>query len=352
MTMKRFVCLLLAACLLTTLAACGAKKEAEKPAEPQPTPEEIRDWSREGYFKDENDNVISVTWADYMDEPGWYVDVMIGDIMTGWTLPQEGNSLRGDLNAWDEGAEPLLVTVSEEGENGLLLEFESGETYHFLPWDPPKATIFITVNTEGMGNIDYAEGEEPPEIDPEYPYQSAQINLGEPATYTLLAWPQSGSIFVKWTKDGEDYSTEPQITVLLDESADFAAVFEEDPDWQNPVMNFVGEYQCGRAHARVECFGFDEALITIDWSGSAWETARWTIIDKLDVDTLTIDYSGAMKQILTYDDAGEVINEEMVYGDGTGTIVFHYEDNTFTWHEDQSESGEDLTFEWAPVSVG
>ena len=43
-----------------------------------------------------------------------------------------------------------------------------------------------------------------------------------------------------------------QFPVFLDESADYVAVFEDDPDWQNPVMNFVGEYQSGRAHALVE----------------------------------------------------------------------------------------------------
>ena len=36
------------------------------------------------------------------------------------------------------------------------------------------------------------------EIDEEYPYQSAVINLAEPTTYTLLAWPEAGWQFVKW----------------------------------------------------------------------------------------------------------------------------------------------------------
>ena len=92
----------------------------------------------------------------------------------------------------------------------------------------PDATIFVSVNTEGLGNIDYAEGEAVPEVDPDYPYQSAQINLAEPATYTLLAWTTEGYHFVKWTRNGEEFSTEAQITLLLDESADFVAVFEAD----------------------------------------------------------------------------------------------------------------------------
>lgn len=47
----------------------------------------------------------------------------------------------------------------------------------------------------------------------------------------------------------------------MDESADFVAVFEEDSDWQNPVMNFIGNYQCDRAIAKVESLGADEAVM-------------------------------------------------------------------------------------------
>ena len=155
-------------------------------------------------------------------------------------------------------------------------------------------------------------------------------------------------MFVKWTKNGEDFSTEPVITVLLDESAEFVAVFEEDSDWQNPVMNFIGEYQSDRAHALVECFDKQDAWITIEWGSSAWELARWDIVGTLDLDTLTIEYSGVTKSIVTYDDNGEVKSQDPEYEDGTGTITFN-DDGTFTWHEDQSEYGVDMVFEWVPV---
>ena len=82
------------------------------------------------------------------------------------------------------------------------------------------------MNVEGWGYIAYAEGEEAPALDPEFPAQSAYIGLAEPAVHTFLAEPEAGNIFVKWTKNGEDFSTEPQITLLLDESAEYIAVFE------------------------------------------------------------------------------------------------------------------------------
>ncbi len=362
--MKIITVLVMALLMLFALAACGAKTETpsqetniqettvqETPTQEAPTPStsEVKNWTREGYFKDENDNMLSVTWMEDIDEPGWYVGVMIGDLMGGCTLPLENGTLHGDLNAWDENADPLIVTVSEEGEDGLLLTVDGGESYHFSAYDMPDATIVVKINTEGGGNIDWAEGDQAPEIDTEYPYQSAYIGLAEPKVHTFVAWPRTGYVFVKWTKNGEDFSTEPQITLLLDESADYVAVFEEDPGWQNPVMNFCGNYQCDRARATVECLGYDEAWITIEWGSSAWELARWDIVGPLDTDTLTINYSGVTKSIVTYDDNGEIKSQEPEYEDGTGTITFH-NDGTFTWHEDQSAYGDDMVFEWISAS--
>ena len=350
--MKKIICFILCTIMLFTVAACGTEKPANSAEQQTAAASEAEqasfEWTRQGYFTDENENMLSVTWMEDIDEPGWYVGLMVGEIMGGSTLPQENGTLHGNLNAWDETAEPLIVTVSEEGEDGLLLEIEGGESYHFKPYDMPEATIVVTVNTEGWGNIDYAEGDQAPEIDTEYPMQSAYIGLAEPKTHTFVAWPQAGSMFVKWTKNGEDFSTEPVITVLLDESAEYIAVFEEDPGWQNPVMNFVGNYQSDRAHALVECFGADEAWITIEWGGSAWEFARWLIVGRLDTETLTIAYEGANKSVITVNDSGEESAEE-VYMDGTGTITFH-DDGTFTWHEDQSEYGVDMLFEWVPAA--
>ncbi|MBQ3287195.1 MAG: hypothetical protein IJH45_04505 [Firmicutes bacterium] len=331
--MKKPLCLLLAFAMLLALCACGSTAGDEE-------------WTRQGYFQDENGNMLSVTWMDDVDEPGWYVGCMLGEDMYGNMLPQEGDTLHGNIVPdYEEGE--LIVTVSEEGDDGLLLTVEGGETYHFTPMDMPEASIIVTINVEGWGNIDYARGETAPEIDPEYPYQFAQINLAEPATHTFVAWPVAGNLFVKWTKNGKDFSTEPQITVLLDESADYVAVFEEDPDHKNPLIDFIGDYQCDRAHAYVESIGADSVRITIDWGVSAWEVANWVITGPLDAATMTVDYSGCSKTVFTYNDGGQLVSEEVVYEDGSGTVVFN-DDGTFTWHEDQSESGTDMVFEMLP----
>ena len=309
-------------------------------------------WTREGYYEDGDGHILTVTRMDDVVDPGWYVGCMLGtefiDDSWGGMLPEVGDALQGALPS-SGSREALAVTVTEEGETGLLLVTEGGESYHFLPVELPEATVIININTEGRGMIAYAEGEETPEIDPEWPYQSAYIGLDGPKTHTFAAAPEAGSVFVKWTKNGEDFSTEPVVTLLLDESADFVAVFEEDPDWQNPVMNFIGEYRCDRAHATVECLGADEAWITIEWGGSATELARWDIVGRLDLDTLTIQYSGVSKMIVTSDENGDVVSQEPEYEDGSGAIVFH-DDGTFTWHEDQSAYGNDMVFEWVPVT--
>ena len=344
--MKKMYCLLLAVCMTFAPAVYGAA-EPETSETEMAEPSEVKEWTREGLFEDEDGNQLMVNFSDVEGYEGWAVFLSLGEETLGWIIQQEGDTLQGDLNGWDEEEEPFVVTISEEGDEGLKLEVEDGETYHFTQVDMPEASIAAYINIEGWGYIAYAEGEETPEIDPDFPEQSAYIGLAEPAVYTFFAQPEPGSLFVKWTKDGEDYSTEPAITVTLDENTEYVAVFEEDPDWQHPVMNFAGEYQCGRAHATVDCFSYDEAWITIDWGSSASELTRWIIVGRLDTDTLTITYDGASKANLVYDEEGEVESEESVYDDGTGTITF-LEDGSFVWHDDQSEYEEDMTFTWAP----
>ena len=336
------LCLLLAAVFLLSLTACGAKAPEPKPDE------EIKAWTRQGYYADENGNMASVTWMDLDSEAGWYVGFFNGEDPVedsfGGMLPQEGNSLRGVLDS-DGPRGGLTVTVTEDGEDGLLLAVEGGETYRLSPLDLPDATIFVTVNTEGWGNIAYAEGEDAPEIDPEYPFQSAQINLADPAVHTFTAWPNEGWHFVKWMKDGEDYSDQATITLELSETMDLLALFAFDEDGQNPVMNFIGPYVCDRARALVEAEGNDVARITIEWGGSAWELARWVITGIFDEDTRTVDYADCVLSTVTYGDDGEVKSEVVEYEDGTGRIVFD-DAGSFTWHDDMSER-DDMVFEWA-----
>ena len=147
----------------------------------------------------------------------------------------------------------------------------------------------------------------------------------------------------------EESPAQPEESAKTQED-DAAAAAEEESDGQNPVMNFVGNYQCGRARAKVECVGKNEARVTIEWGGNAWQLARWDIVGPLDLDTLTVAYSDCTKSILVYGDKGELRSQRTEYEDGTGTIVFSG-DGSFTWHEDQSADGQDMLFEWVPVTL-
>jgi hypothetical protein len=68
-----------------------------------------------------------------------------------------------------------------------------------------------------------------------------------------------------------------------------------------------------------------------------WPTNGY-VSGPLDTDTLTVDYSGCTKSILTYNDSVEPESEDVEYEDGIGTIVFN-DDGSFTRHEDRFSSG-------------
>lgn len=215
MNLKKIFCLLLSVLLICSLAACGGSKENDKDFV----------WSRQGYFTDENGNMLYVIPSEDEEHPGWTVGCILEEGMHGWYIRQEGRTLHGNLVADYLDEDPFIVTVSEEGEDGLLLEIENGNTYHFTPTEMPKAAITVTVNTEGWGQIAYAKEGEEPVFEEDFPSQSAYLGLEGPETYVLAAKPDEGWKFMKWTKDGEVYSRDAQITVEFTESAAFVAVF-------------------------------------------------------------------------------------------------------------------------------
>ena len=310
-------------------------------------------WIADGYFADDNGHTLSIVWMDDVDEPGWYVSFFgggdpIADSYSGMLLPEE-ISLKGVLSSGGDKA-PMTVTITETGAAGLRFAVDGGETYVFLPMEIEAPACTVTINTEGIGRVAYAAEGEELNLDGEERYTSHTFPLSEPAKITIGAKAdEDGWYFVKWTKNGEDYTTDEIFTAEIAEDAEFVAVFAAAADdGQNPVMNFIGEYQCDRAHALVECIGDDGAQITIEWGSSAWELARWVIIGRLDTDTLTVAYSACTKSIVTYDESGALVSEEAEYEDGTGTIVFS-DDLKFTWHEDQAER-DDMVFEWLPAA--
>ncbi len=212
--------------LLFVCPVWGQTETSDSSTSPTDTEAE---WTRTGYFEDENENLLSVTWSDIEGYEGWMVGCVLGEDWYGNVIQAAGNTLRGDLVPdYEEGE--FIVTVSEEGEDGLALATADGDIYHFVPKEMEEATISVSFDTEGMGSFLYAEGESTAWNDDGFPFSFAQFNINEPEVYTFKAQAWDGCNFIKWTKDGMDYSTEEQITVVLDESAGYTAVF----DWGIP----------------------------------------------------------------------------------------------------------------------
>ena len=381
--MKKMICFLLSACLAASLAACGTNQaESNNAAAPSGTGNAVQsgagnaaqseagEWTRTGYYADENDRMLSVTYMDDIDEPGWYAgfwngEDMIDDSYDG-TLTVEGNTLRGVLeSSGSKGT--LTVTISEEGEDGLMLDVEGGETYHFTLFDRTEPFAFLYVNTDGAGTFTCVEAgnegsdetgkegsnEDGTESGAEETLSSVRFELTSPKTYVITAKAEDGWYFDRWMLNGAEYSNEAQITVEVRENTELLAVFEfaGGEDGQNPVMNVIGEYASGRAKAVVECEGDEDARITIEWGGSADKLAKWVMSGRLDTETMTVEYDNCVKTIATYGEDGKTVSESTEYENGTGSIVFG-ENNTFNWKSDRPDEDE-MLFEWSydPVEI-
>ncbi|MBQ6467293.1 MAG: hypothetical protein IJJ61_05050 [Clostridia bacterium] len=127
------------------------------------------------------------------------------------------------------------------------------------------------------------------------------------------------------------------------------AVVEEDG--QNPIMNFIGNYQSDRRTMLVEAVGMDKARVSVHWGSSAWEAAEWEmegIFEETD-DALVMNYTGGTYAVVTTDEAGnETRSDEKA--DCAGTVLFKKADNTVVWTAEGEENIKDLVFEYVPVA--
>ena len=102
--------------------------------------------------------------------------------------------------------------------------------------------VLIKIETEGIGQIAVAKEGEELKFDEQYPTTSAYMNVDKGTVVSMAAKPQVDDyMFVKWTKDGADYSTEDQITVTVDAPMDFKAVFALSNGWDGPAASSIEE---------------------------------------------------------------------------------------------------------------
>lgn len=230
MSIKKLAIILLAFVLAAGFAGCGTSGSGGS-GESSDSGDSSFTWSREGTFADENKNYVIITKPDDGEHDGmWAVSVLLsnGDVH-GWFLEPKGETLYGNLNSeYDENDDDYIVTISEEGDDGLMMEVEGGETYHFVKEEEHDYIALLKINTDGLGSFAYAPEGEEVKFDDEFPTQSAAENLEEPKTFVIKAKPDEGWKFVKWTKNGEDFSTEPDITVEVSEDVEYIAVFNAE----------------------------------------------------------------------------------------------------------------------------
>ncbi|ETP70920.1 hypothetical protein UYO_3138 [Lachnospiraceae bacterium JC7] len=87
-------------------------------------------------------------------------------------------------------------------------------------------TVLLKIETEGLGYVAYAEDGDTPAFDEEYPAQSGYVNAMPGTRFTISAKASEGWIFMKWTKDGSDFSVDEQIEIVVDQSVCYIAHFD------------------------------------------------------------------------------------------------------------------------------
>jgi hypothetical protein len=87
--------------------------------------------------------------------------------------------------------------------------------------------IILKLNTEGLGQVSYYIDEvNKMDFDDEYPNQSAYTTLEKAATVSIDAKADEGWKFVKWTKDGKEYSKDSKLDINITEDTELIAIFD------------------------------------------------------------------------------------------------------------------------------
>ena len=117
-------------------------------------------------------------------------------------------------------------------------------------------------------------------------------------------------------------------------------------DFQNPIMNFIGYYQSGRATMFVESSKDNTAKIKISWGNSADSATVWTMSGECvtDDDSVTVFYHDSVCKNMEYNSDGTVKSETTGYTDGSGSITFR--GNTAKWNDDIENVGDTMVFDY------
>ena len=116
-------------------------------------------------------------------------------------------------------------------------------------------------------------------------------------------------------------------------------VTKEINDGQNPVMNFTGNYYGGRACITVEPEGTNNANITVVWGDSYNTKAVWTMSGAFDEESTSVVYNDGIKKVITLNEKGDTISEELLSVGCKGVFVFSYDGITWDDFEENIATG-------------
>ena len=115
-------------------------------------------------------------------------------------------------------------------------------------------------------------------------------------------------------------------------------------DGQNPAMNFIGNYYGGRACVTVEPEGTNGANITVVWGGSYDTKAVWTMSGTFDEEATALVYNNGYKKMITLNEKGDIISEEILLTDCKGIFVFSYDG--VTWDDFEEHIADGMVFKY------
>lgn len=113
---------------------------------------------------------------------------------------------------------------------------------------------------------------------------------------------------------------------------------------QDPLAIIPGSYTSidNKATATVKLLERGGVNVTINIDNGAGKYTEWSLTGELDND-LTITFSDDVMKIVTLDQNNVILNEEVKYTDGYGTVGFDEDAVKFTWLDVKSET-EPITF--------
>ncbi len=158
---------------------------------------------------------------------------------------------------------------------------------------------------------------------------------------------QPAATTVPESDSGEETAPVAEASAAPAETVPFETAAKDD--FQNPVMNFIGNYTAGAYTVTVGAVGDTDAEITVTRNNEDGTVTEWTMSGTFNPDVFRINYSDSVKKTVTYNENGEVSTENVEYEDGVGRIQFH-DDYSLSWQDEQEADDVSLlNFEYAPV---